>query len=202
MYYPKALVVTDLYTNGAVYVDLQGKPYVGYYWQSYNGTAFTGKNPEDPMGGALLVKKTSNETTSGDTPQTTALQTQYSAAAVEYDDIAQLVSLSKVYIPYSLIKPPTTDDYSVGQFTRYFCKRTNAEMYMEIDNQQFTKLSNRSEDILWQLYTPFSMFWKLTGDREQVYTINRNLTQQVINEKKFYRFADFLKNQYLLYYKG
>ena len=72
---------------------------------------------------------------------------------------------------------------------------------MEIDQNQFNKLSKRADDILWQLYTPFSMFWKLTGDREQVFQTNKNLTQQVITTKKYYRFADFLKNQYLLYYK-
>jgi len=199
MYYPEALIVTDQYTQGGEYTDTSGKSYIGFYWKTYTGAAYTGRNPQDPQGGRPLTRySVQQEQVPTDLP---TLNTELSEMASEYDTLRQVPS-NLVNIPYSLIKPPTTDDYIVGQFTRYFCKRTNAELYIEIDNQQFTKLTSRSEDILWQLYTPFSMFWKLTGDREQVYTVNKNLTDQVINKRRYFKFADFLKNQYLLYYKG
>ena len=200
MYYPKALITTDLYTNGGEYIDASGKPYTGYYWQTYDGKNITGKNPQDKTGGRALTKITGTQIPKQDIAGASTLTVQYNTTSFEYQDLTTRFE-NLVYVPYPVITPPTNSNYEVGSFTRYFCKRNNGEMYMEIDQNQFNKLSKRADDILWQLYTPFSMFWKLTGDREQVFQTNKNLTQQVITTKKYYRFADFLKNQYLLYYK-
>lgn len=199
MYYPEGLITTDLYTQGGEYTDTSGRAYVGFYWRAYDGKTYTGKNPQDPQGGALLTKTTQQQQQpQGETPK---LKTQLSEIGLQYDSVRQPTQ-GLVAVPYPVITPPTNSNYEVGSFTRYFCKRNNGEMYLEIDQDQFNKLSKRADDILWQLYTPFSMFWKLTGDREQVFQTNKNLTQQIITTKKYYRFADFLKNQYLLYYKG
>ncbi len=201
MYYPKALILTDLYTNGTEYVDLGGKVYVGYYWKTYDGRIISGKNPEDKTGGLALLPINPQLQPSQIPPVAASLQATITDASLEYNSLKRPDSF-ETFIPYSVITPPTDVDYEIGSFTRYFCKRTNGEVYLEIDQDQFNKLSRKADDILWQLYTPFSMFWKLTGDREQVFQTNKNLTQQIITTKKYYRFADFLKNQYLLYYKG
>ena len=46
MYIPKNRMTTNLYTRGEEYKNVAtGIPYIGYYWKMYNGTTFTGKNP-------------------------------------------------------------------------------------------------------------------------------------------------------------
>ena len=208
MYYPKALVTTDLYTSGAEYIDDSGNTYVGYYWQTYDGRYYKGKNPQDKTGGIPIYKipETNylgdpiiNKPSQGPDGVVNLLS-ETTPTAIEYQQL-QNTGNGVVYFPYALATVPTSDDYSIGSFRRYFCKRNNGEIYLEIDKNQFDRLSRRAGDILWQLYTPFSMFWKLTGDKQQVFQTNKNLTEQVINTRKYYRFADFLKNQYLLYYK-
>lgn len=199
MYYPEALITTDLYTQGGEYMNTSGIAYIGFYWKAYDGRIYTGKNPQDPQGGGVLLKinQQQRQQLQEDIP---TLNTQYSEIGSQYNAITQSPQ-RLVAVPYPVITPPTDGNYKVGSFTRYFCKRNNGEVYLEINQDQFNRLSKKANDILWQLYTPFSMFWKLTGDREQVFQTNKNLTQQVITTKKYYRFADFLKNQYLLYYK-
>ena len=46
MYIPKNRIKTNLYTRGNEYKNIRtGEEYIGYYWSMYNGTLFTGKNP-------------------------------------------------------------------------------------------------------------------------------------------------------------
>ncbi len=47
-YIPKSRIQPNLYTAGKDYV-IQStlKPYVGYFYRTYTGEVFTGKNPDD-----------------------------------------------------------------------------------------------------------------------------------------------------------
>ncbi len=47
MYLPKNLIITDLYTEGGIFRDADGKSYRGYYFSTKFGTYYKGKNPND-----------------------------------------------------------------------------------------------------------------------------------------------------------
>ena len=55
--------------------------------------------------------------------------------------------------------------------------------------------------ILFQLYIPFYLPWKLIGEREQVYTINRNITELTSVRQKLPMLAEYLKMDFTKYYK-
>ena len=56
MYIPKNRIITDLFTRGEEYkIASTGVPYSGSYWEMYNGTIFTGKNPNDKPSEQLIV---------------------------------------------------------------------------------------------------------------------------------------------------
>ena len=56
MYIPKNRITTNLYTRGEEYkIAATGVPYTGYYWEMYNGTIFTGKNPNDKPSEQLII---------------------------------------------------------------------------------------------------------------------------------------------------
>ena len=55
MYIPANRMITNLYTRGDELKNAAtGVPYIGSYWEMYNGTIFTGKNPNDKPSELLL----------------------------------------------------------------------------------------------------------------------------------------------------
>jgi hypothetical protein len=100
-----------------------------------------------------------------------------------------------------LNKIPTEQDYQNSEFQRYFCKKTNEIQYIEIDLDQFTKLKAKDPQILFSLYQPFTITWVLTGNKEQVAKINKNIVELASFRQKLFRFGDYLKFDYLKYYK-
>jgi len=48
MYFPKSQIKTNLYTNGGKYIlSTTQEDYKGYYYETSNGTRYTGKTPQD-----------------------------------------------------------------------------------------------------------------------------------------------------------
>jgi hypothetical protein len=219
MYYPQSQITSNLYTNGGefIYINTQ-LPYVGYYWKVSNGKYFTGKTPQDTPN-EEIIKSTSDRSqvildpTYSSTISEVALA--YDAPYV-YDEnvynessILTYLSLKKI----SLIKPPTTlvplfsatlpteQDYQNTEFRRYFCKKTNEIIYLEISKETYDKLVAQDSQILFELYIPFNLPWQLTGDREQVYKTNRNITELTSVRQKLPMLAEYLKMDFTKYYK-
>ena len=95
---------------------------------------------------------------------------------------------------------PTQQDYSIGVFTRYFCKKNNEPKYLEIDKKTFDLLSSKSKDIAWDLYTPISTLWYITGDKIEVAKTNKGLINLIETQQKWYGFPQYFKDQYSKYY--
>ena len=71
-------------------------------------------------------------------------------------------------VPLRYSPMPTEDDYNVGEFQRYFAKKTNQNIYIEISEKDFNDLSSQNSRLLWQLYEPISLPWQISGDKDQV----------------------------------
>lgn len=57
-YYPKNRIKTNLYTDGGEYRILgTSNSYIGFYWSSYVGRFFTGKNPNDRAAGSIELER-------------------------------------------------------------------------------------------------------------------------------------------------
>ena len=195
MYLPKSQIIPDLYTNGGEYIlSTTKQDYVGYYYQTSNGTSYTGKNPQ--YGNNILLLKSNK------------LETQNESGVFDPKGIEIIPTLEystntpNRFLPQFNPTLPTPQDISLGVFSRYFCKKNNELVYLETDKQTFTDLSSRSPKIAWDLYTPLTTVWYIKGDKETTYKANKGLVSVIEQRQQWYGFSKYLKEDFLKYYVG
>ena len=131
----------------------------------------------------------------------------------QFSDNSQFISISQESIGYPLFKDentllptysptlPTQQNYQTGEMRRYFCKKTNELLYLEISKDTYDKLIKNDSTIAFQYYQPFNIPWQLTGNKEQVFTTNKNITALTMKQQKLSQFDKYLKEDYTKYYK-
>jgi hypothetical protein len=177
VYIPKNKTQINLSTSGGEYVLLSDKTdYIGYYHALYNGKYFTGRTPNSSeIQEIILVSKTNSQNSNSSSP---------------------LIS-----IPSSPLFP-TSQDYKNGEFIRYFIVRKNQPFFIELDKATFDKYKQRNSTVSWRLYKPFSLFWVLTGDINQVAQTNKNVTELIEQREQVFGLSLFLKENWTQYYKA
>lgn len=200
MYYPLSQVISNLFTNGNEFVYLSNKTsYSGYYWKTSDGKFFTGKTPQDTPCYEIIQYDVNSNVTENIENDTFSYYNKFNTLTSIYLSLKKPLppSLPPLYSP----NIPSNDDYKNGEFNRYFCKKTNEILYLEINLETYNKLNNKDSTILYPLYYPFKLIWKLTGDKSQVFITNKNSTELVSNQLKLPKFGDYLKNDFIKYYK-
>ena len=219
MYYPKSQIKTNLYTNGDEYViESTQSSYIGYYYLTSTGVAYTGRTPDDrPNQKLIKIESISNDV---DTPPinintTSTILSSDNPEALDgvtfsnYTSVLNYAQLKNIntynpptqFLPYYSPTLPNQQDYQNGEFQRYFCKKTNEIQYIEINLDQFSKLVGKDPQIEFSLYQPFTITWILTGTEENVAKTNRNIVELASKRQKLPRFADYLKFNYTKYFK-
>jgi hypothetical protein len=197
-YYPKNRIQTNLYTNGREYIiKSNNQEYTGYYYKLYNNTFFTGKTPNDLPTQELIPFGQSQE----DTINTVILNPSPSLNDLIYSNLTSNPSPKIVPSPY--YPSPSTDDYKLGEFQRYFMKQINNSLYTEISKKDYDSLVNKNESYLWQLYFPISIPWEISGNKSEVEQINKKITLLAEQQNKIYGFSFFIEKTggYLKFYK-
>lgn len=212
MYYPKSQITPNLYTNGGEFVYATTKEsYSGYYFKISTGKYFTGRNQDDRPNVELIVD------TFGDTAQIdpqidfaqenasidnyTTNNIPYSTITIDYNTITQNRYQKVTALPlYNPVKP-SNQDYQNGEFRRFFCKKTNEIQYIEIDIPTYNKLVAKDPQILWQLYKPFNITWKLTGTVQEVVRVNYNIVKLASKTKNLPMLGEYLNSNYIKYRK-
>jgi hypothetical protein len=224
-YYPLSQVKTNLYTNGDEFVlKYDNSDYIGYYWKTSTGKFYTGKTPQDPnyqeiikqppkeeqqiLKGEVGYNKTVSVLFSYGDP---SVNPDYDVSSPTYNEeiIESYLKLNNIPInnPPILNLPtynspnPTEKDYQVGLFRRYFCKKSNELIYLEINKDTYDKLFNKDKTYLFQLYVPFDIPWSLTGDRNIVYQTNKNIVELTMQNNNFKMFDSYLRQDFTKYYK-
>jgi hypothetical protein len=172
-YIPKNKIKSNLYTQGKefIYASTQ-ELYTGYYHELYNGKFFTGATPNSLNKQELLPKLSDNKSNASNLPSTS-------------------------YSPLL----PTPQDYKNGEFVRYFICRRNAPLFIEINKANFDRYKQKDPTISWKLYKPFSLFWVLTGDINQVAQTNKNVTELTETKENVLGLSLYLKEDWTQYYK-
>jgi hypothetical protein len=220
MYYPKSQIKTNLYTNGDEYIiELTQTQYIGYYYLTSTGKAFTGKNPDDKPNQELIkvepVVKDEIDSSSIVRNSTSTIFSSHNPGAIEsvtsldYNTALNYAQLKNINIfnppikllPYYSPTSPTPQDYQIGEFQRYFCKKTNEIQYIEINKEQFDKLIGKDPQIEFSLYQPFTITWILTGEKQQVAQINKNIVELAMVRQKLPKFNLYLKEDYTKYFQ-
>jgi hypothetical protein len=192
MYYPKSQVKTELYTNGGEFVRTDNnQDYKGFYWQNSSNQYFTGKTPQD-LPSVALERQQTEDSEAPSTPQ------DYSVWVANVGDIS---NVNPGLAPKRYYPKPTDDNYNIGQFTRYFTKKTNQNIYYEISKEDYEGLRNREERLKWQLYEGVKLNWQLTGDKQEVYKTNKNIVYITEQQNRLPGFSKIFRNDYLQYYK-
>jgi hypothetical protein len=202
MYFPLSQISTNLNTNGNEFIYVSSKqPYVGFYWKTSTGKFYTGKTPQDvpveelipfsPEGKSNLLPPTI--TKNGD-----SFYNQNDISSLTYLNLKSPSSPGRlpVYSP----SIPTQQDYQIGEFRRYFCKKSNEIIYLEIDKDTYDKLVGQDSKILYQLYQPFNLPWQLTGNKDQVYKVNKNITELTSVRQRLPMLSEYLKMDFTKYY--
>jgi hypothetical protein len=212
-YYPKSQIKTNLYTNGEeLAYKNTGEPFKGYYYQISTGKYFSGKNPDDgipleltpynpsigdiPTAGVFYPSDLTTNPNNSDKlislvndvptrPDGTAYPIQFSTKP--YTNIA-----SPRLIPSYSPAIPTNDDYLKGFYIRYFCKKNNELIYIEINQDTFNKLSNNDPLIASELYTPTRITWQLGNE-----SANMNTIKGIEQDLKWYGFSQYFKGNFV-----
>jgi hypothetical protein len=213
-YYPKSQIKLGLYTNGEEYTlipppnNINAIEYVGYYYQTSNGTRFTGKTPQD--GPSQVLYPINNKTTPFEN-----IQAKKFISVIEYSNSLSYIQGNINNNQYLRIKNsppiprtippfnqtlPTQNDYNLGVFSRYFCKKNNENRYIEIDQTTYQDLNNKKSTIAWDLYTSITTLWYLTGDKTTVAKANKGLVNLIEKNQKWYGFSHYLKDNFTQYY--
>jgi hypothetical protein len=175
MYIPKNKISINLYTAGREYMFLDTKrEYIGYYHKLYNGKAFTGKTPDEPLAKELLPFSRSKKLVAVDNPVSSILPS---------------------------VNAPTPQDYKNGEFIRYFIVKRNEYIFVEVTKKEYDKYKNKQPDVYWRLFKPISLFWVLTGDITQVAKTNKNITELTEQREQAFGLSLFLKEDWSQYYK-
>jgi hypothetical protein len=194
MYFPESQITPNQYTNGGEFqIKSTGQNYAGYYFITSTGQRYTGQNQNDNPVLELTPLISDLINTNPNLPEVTTLED------TTYNNIITAPT-SIIYKPTYNPNVPTQQDYQVGEYRRYFCKKTNEIIYLEINQSTFDKLVNQSPDILWQYYLPFFLPWNLTGNKEQVATVNRNIVLLTMKNFSLPQFDAYLKFDFTKYY--
>ena len=195
MYIPLNRIITNLYTTPGEFIYKNSKnPYNGYYWKSYDGKIFTGKNPNDSPSEELIYTSISQDFIINDNivyseiyneplspaglneEGVTIPSNEAPSALQEYIPLKNIDIATVKILPSQYYPTPTQDDYNLGVFSRYFVVKANENIYLEVNKDTYNNILNQNSDWAWELYTPFSILWTLIGERNTVFITNRNIT--------------------------
>jgi len=193
-YYPKSQVKTDLYTKGGQFqLKSTKQEYIGYYWKNSKGEIYTKKNPN--VGGSESLEII---------PQV-SLPTSNAVTYVEGNTIYNLIKrkdTTKLLLIPTYSKPsPTDQDYTIGNFIRYFSKKINENVYIEISKDTYNKFNQKNQKYDYKSYLVFQLTWTISGESIKVNNTNKNIVSLTEYNYKIQGLGAYLKFNYLEFYK-
>jgi hypothetical protein len=144
MYIPPSQYKTGFYSNGD-YVDNQGSIYVGHFYKLKNNKTFTGKSPNTDIPGnnIQIFPLSTTLPQSTDDPKlnvvSDAVIQQKPGKIIPNPDIDLEPSQRSLPTPY--FPQLTQTNIDEGVFTRYFLKRNDQFLYIEINFEEYEHLS-------------------------------------------------------------
>lgn len=155
-YYPASKIKTNQRANPGEF-SLNGLPYTGSYYSTFDGKYFSGENPIFGSNEELIKLGVRNSVNSS-FPQSVKEQNR------SIDDQNLSLRERSSTQPTSYYPFATETDYSRGYLTRCFVKKVNQNGYViEISEQEFESIRNGTVPYDISFYQTTSILWKLTG---------------------------------------
>jgi hypothetical protein len=202
-YYPSFRVKTNLRTEGSDFL-LNGKPYRGFYYQTFDSRFYSGKNPATGKNERLTPISTYENA-----PGINDYVAPYSAVEkfASSTGVKRLTAVQPNKTePVSYYPTPTEQDYKKGSIVRYFVKRINDQGYVkEISQEEYASIKNGTATYDVSFYQIAELFWKLTGPintvrlsqydiRAGIVDTNKRLTENL--DKTFLGIKAFIGEEY------
>jgi len=203
IYYPPNQIRPNLFANSDEFVFISNTlPFSGSYHQLSNGRYYTGALHSNDSQEIIPVTGLT-QATAIPTNKTNATLVIVDDTSLENNTYTRLTNQSQLVkeAPTNLQNLPTQQDYQIGEFTRYFAKAINQDLYIEFNKETYDRLISKDPSIYYEQYIAFKLPWRLVGSKEQVFRINRNITVLVSQQFNLPKFGMYLKNDYLKYYK-
>ena len=193
-YYPKSQIKTNLFTEGSQLETIStGEEYTGYYWQTSKDEYFTGRNPSDGVSIPLQIIATP--------PPTKVSLLTYTNNNITYNKLKGINLSETLNLPYYQKPVPTEEDYQIGNLVRYFCKKINENLYIETTKNIYDKLIKKDKGYAYTLYQPFTLVWKISGNRKEVEQINQRVVQTTEFQQKIVGLKEYLNFNYIEFYR-
>lgn len=199
MYYPKSQITTGLKTTDGSFITSKGMVYKGEYFITSDGKYFAGSNP---LGnGTFQIYPTQPLTELNDRSE--PYSDIISIINPDYYQSRNIEDITSEGIkqPISHYPKPSSKDYELGEIIRFFLKKRNEIQYKEINKQTFIDYQNQNPNCFYQLYKPFSIPWVISGNKDDVYNINKKTTFNIIRSLNLIGFNLFLRDNYTQFYK-
>lgn len=144
-YYPSNKIKTNLTARFGQFT-LNGDPYLGPYYATYDGKYYTGKDPITGDNERLVQSPT------------------YTIKNEPSHDIEEITKQNRSKQPVSYFPVATEEDYAKGYLTRYFLKKVNQNGYvMEISQSEYYSIQNGTANYDISFIQTVDVLWKLTG---------------------------------------
>ena len=189
MYFPKTQIKPNLKANPGEFITSQGKEYVGDYFKTSKGDFFTGKSPSNPPNNPIYEVSSQDFTKEKETKQTSYF----------IEDGKRIAPAPLPPTPSPTL--PTKQDYKTGQMIRYFVKKSNESIFVEIQKDEYNKFSQDDSSVQHQLYIPFSLSWVIRGEKDEVEKLNKNITILKQGQQKLFGLTKYIKNYCLFLVK-
>lgn len=209
-YYPSFRTQNNQSTTGGDYT-LNGQPYVGKFYLTYDGKAYSGA---DPLSGTNQVLTPADQYQNSPVLSTRSLpqvlETAIARATPNTRGISTVLPTQTQtpnlngptpYYPY-----PIQSDYDRGYIIRYFVKKVNTAGYIiEISQDQYVNIQNGTALYDISMYMTGQILWKLTGPlnavrvsqydtRAGIIDTNKRLTENL--NKTMLGITDFIGGDY------
>jgi hypothetical protein len=204
IYYPPNQIKPNLFANSDEFVFASDTlPFSGSYHQLSNGRYYTGALHSNDSQEIVPIISLTQATAIPTTNKTNATLVIVDDTSIENNTYTRLTNQSQLVkeAPTNLQNPPTQQDYQTGEFTRYFAKTINQDTYIEFTKDLYDRLISKDPSIYYEQYIAFKLPWRLIGNKEQVFRINRNITVLTSQQFNLSKFGRYLKDDYLKYYK-
>jgi hypothetical protein len=169
IYYTKAQITEGLVTEGGEWMFTDNVEYIGQYHTYTTGEVFSEATFVDGKSRILIpyvdVQSINQQNEIGiDT-----------AKNFEYDNIKTL-NVKKSIIPNPNQIQPTDKDIKRGWMERYFAKKVNDDIILELTKDDFDNVGteNGLDSILWEKFT---LRWRITGPIDEILQTNQQTIQ-------------------------
>jgi hypothetical protein len=204
LYYPPNQIKPNLFANSGEFVFSSNTlPFSGSYHQLSNGRYYTGALHSNDSLEIIPITSLTQPSSISNNPRVNVTLVVIDDTNTVNNTYSRLTNqnTSPKELPVNLQNLPTLQDYQIGEFTRYFAKKINQDLYIEFTQDLYDRLISQNPSIYYEQYTAFKLPWRLIGDKQQVARTNKNIVDLTSQQFNLSRFGRYLKDNYLKYYK-